>query len=118
MMRKRKVRITAFIRSALLVLMVVALPAGSSAQVTVSVTVGGPPALPVYEQPVCPDRRLYMDARLLDLRPRRLLLGARHVGARARNRVCCGLQAIGLGVTAAMSGIRAIGVRMSATTAA
>src|SRR3984893_18370215 len=41
------------IRPLLLALVMLALSAGSSAQIGVSITIG-PPELPVYEQPVCP----------------------------------------------------------------
>src|SRR5581483_8686957 len=53
--RSRSMRTIAFIRSALLVpVMILALPTISSAQ-TVSITIG-PPELPVYEQPALPDQ--------------------------------------------------------------
>jgi hypothetical protein len=52
--RRCKMRIIGFIRSLLLVLAILAMPAASSAQVAVSITIG-PPALPIYEQPICPD---------------------------------------------------------------
>jgi hypothetical protein len=51
-------KITSSVRSILfaavmLTLVVLSLPAASSAQIGVAITIG-PPALPVYEQPVCP----------------------------------------------------------------
>ncbi len=40
----------------------------SSAQIGIGISVRiGPPALPVYEQPICPGARLSVDARLLGL---------------------------------------------------
>ena len=47
------IRTIALIRSALLAVMILAVPAGLSAQFAVSITIG-PPALPIYEQPPIP----------------------------------------------------------------
>lgn len=51
-------RITPYVRCfvfALLAMLILAIPAPSSAQVAVGITVGfAPPDLPVYEQPICP----------------------------------------------------------------
>jgi hypothetical protein len=46
-------RIVSYVGSMLLVLVVLAMSAPSNAQVGIAITIG-PPALPVYEQPLCP----------------------------------------------------------------
>jgi hypothetical protein len=48
-------RITSFVRSASLGALGLAIATAASAQVVVSIGVGGPPELPVYEQPPLPD---------------------------------------------------------------
>ena len=55
------------IRLLLLAVLILAIPAALFAQFEVSVAIA-PPALPVYVQPMAPDRRLFVDARLLGLR--------------------------------------------------
>ncbi len=51
--RKQKMRILPSFRSLLFALVVLALSAAAFAQVSISIRIG-PPALPVYEQPLCP----------------------------------------------------------------
>jgi hypothetical protein len=52
------------IRFLLLAFLILAIPAISFAQFGVSIMIA-PPALPVYEQPMCSLRRVSVDARLL-----------------------------------------------------
>ena len=54
------------IRLLLLTLLILAIPAIAFAQFSVSIAIA-PPALPVYEQPVAPARRLPVDSGLLGL---------------------------------------------------
>src|SRR5271155_5197113 len=93
----RKIPIVGFV---LLAAVMVFVPARSSAQISVGIAVHiGPPALPVYEQPICPAagylwtpgywgygsvRRRVMDARILGLGRRRLLLSRRILGTAHR----------------------------------
>src|ERR1700732_752872 len=51
--QEKSMRIIRFIRSLLLVLLVIFVSAAAFSQVGISITFG-PPALPVYEQPLCP----------------------------------------------------------------
>src|SRR5713226_8471243 len=51
--QEKSMRIIPFIRSLLLVLLVIFVSAAAFSQVGISITFG-PPALPVYEQPLCP----------------------------------------------------------------
>ena len=55
-----------------------------------------PPPLPQYDQPECPGPNYMWTPRLLELRPRRLLLGARHLGRRAFRRRALDPQLLGL----------------------
>ena len=96
-------RINSSVRSLLfaviaLSLVVLTLPAPSVAQIGIAIRIG-PPALPVYEQPVCPGRRLSLDPRLLGVRLRhqRLLLGARDLGAGAGSWLSLDARLVGLG---------------------
>ena len=82
------------IRSLLLALAMLSVCAVSSAQVFLSVNFG-PPALPVYEQPVCPNEG-FIWVPLLGLEPGRILLGTRHVGAGSRTRPVMDARLLGL----------------------
>ncbi len=72
-----------------------ALPVVSEAQLSVSITLA-PPPLPVYEQPEIPGAGLPVDAGLLGLRARGLLLGARDLGAAPAGRTAVDARLLGM----------------------
>ncbi len=84
------------IRLLLLTLLILAIPAASFAQFGVAITIA-PPALPVYAQPMAPADGYIVDARLLVLRRRRLLLGAGYVGDGSRSWFSLDARLLGLG---------------------
>ena len=86
------------------------------AQISIDITIA-PPELPDYDQPPLPGAWLYLDFRLLGVGPGWLLLGARHLGMPPTVGLLWtpGYRA---GTTASTPGMRAIGARMSASTAA
>ncbi len=71
--------ITRSIRSSLFSLVLLAMSAAAYAQFSIAVSFA-PPELPVYEQPMAPGRGLHLDAWLLGILRRRLLLGAGNMG--------------------------------------
>ena len=93
-------------------------PAASRAQVSLGVSIRvGPPALPVYEQPPCPEEG-YMWTPGIGLMATMGTTGCQECGSLRHALGFFGRPAIGAGTKAYTYSIRAIGVRTSASTVA
>ena len=112
-------RVVGFLVFALLLLVIpAALSTPSSAQIGIGISVRiGPPALPVYEQPICPGEGYMWTPGYWAWDDDDGYYWVPGTWVEAPEPACCGLPAIGAGMTASTFGTAVTGARTSASTA-
>ena len=104
--------VRAIIPAALLTFVALAGSMPASAQIAVGISVHvGPPALPVYAQPICPTEGYIWTPGFGAITRKADITGCREFGWRRREWACCGLRDIGAMRADCMDFMRDIGDR-------